>query len=37
MRKMMDRLLPRDIIWRPYEDHRVVRPFELVSIYSGWI
>ncbi|XP_045797515.1 protein MAIN-LIKE 1-like [Trifolium pratense] len=37
MRIMMDRLLPHDIIWMPYDDHRSVRPFETCSIYSGWI
>ncbi|MCI97066.1 hypothetical protein A2U01_0118366, partial [Trifolium medium] len=37
MRKMMDRLLPHDTKWTPYDDHRDVCPFEDIALYSGWI
>ncbi|XP_045798015.1 protein MAINTENANCE OF MERISTEMS-like [Trifolium pratense] len=37
MEKMMDRLLPYDITWTPYKDHRDVCPFEDIALYSGWI
>ncbi|MCI32661.1 serine/threonine-protein phosphatase 7 long form-like protein, partial [Trifolium medium] len=37
MQKMMDRLLPHDIAWTPYEDHQDVCPFEDIVLYSGWI
>ncbi|CAJ2642561.1 unnamed protein product [Trifolium pratense] len=37
MRKMMDRLLPHDTTWTPYEDHRDVWSFEDIALYSGWI
>ncbi|MCI50158.1 hypothetical protein A2U01_0071402, partial [Trifolium medium] len=37
MRTMMDRLLPHDITWNPYEDHQDVCPFEDIALYSGWI
>ncbi|MCI35185.1 serine/threonine-protein phosphatase 7 long form-like protein, partial [Trifolium medium] len=31
------RLLPHDITWTPYEDHRDVCPFNNIALYSGWI
>ncbi|MCI25648.1 serine/threonine-protein phosphatase 7 long form-like protein, partial [Trifolium medium] len=37
MRKMMDRLLPHDIAWTPYEDHWDVCPFKDIALYSGLI
>ncbi|CAJ2659463.1 unnamed protein product [Trifolium pratense] len=37
MRKMMDRLLPHDITWTPYKDHRDICTFEDITLYSGWI
>ncbi|MCI15032.1 serine/threonine-protein phosphatase 7 long form-like protein, partial [Trifolium medium] len=30
MRKMMDQLLPHDITWTPYEDHRDVCPMRIL-------
>ncbi|MCI83911.1 hypothetical protein A2U01_0105187, partial [Trifolium medium] len=37
MRLLMDRVLPHDITWRCYEDHRDICPFEDIALYSGWI
>ncbi|PNX87652.1 serine/threonine-protein phosphatase 7 long form-like protein, partial [Trifolium pratense] len=37
MRKMMDQLLPHDITWTPYKDHRDVCPFKDITLYSDWI
>ncbi|CAJ2672539.1 unnamed protein product [Trifolium pratense] len=37
MRKMMDQLLPHDITWTPYKDHRDVCPFKDITLYFDWI
>jgi hypothetical protein len=37
MRLLMDRILPHDITWMCYKDHRHVMPFDDISLYSGWI
>ncbi|MCI88114.1 hypothetical protein A2U01_0109400, partial [Trifolium medium] len=34
MWKMMDRLLPHNITWTPYEDHPNVCPFDDIALYS---
>ncbi|CAJ2639984.1 unnamed protein product [Trifolium pratense] len=36
-RSALDRMLTFDIHWNPYDNHRVTRPFEEISFYSGWI
>ena len=36
-RRRLDRLVADSVIWMPYDEHRVVRPFELISLFSGFI
>ncbi|GAU50435.1 hypothetical protein TSUD_134900 [Trifolium subterraneum] len=33
----LDRMEVDEVTFRPYEDHRHIRPFEDISWYSGWI
>ncbi|XP_058775806.1 protein MAIN-LIKE 1-like [Vicia villosa] len=35
IRAMLDQLTPHDIAWRPFEDHRVHRPFDDICLYRG--
>ena len=36
-RKRLDRLTSDGVCWMPYSDHRVVREFELISLFFGYI
>jgi hypothetical protein len=36
-RPIMDSLTPDDVIWRPFENHRGIIPFDLISMYSGYL
>ncbi|CAJ2672966.1 unnamed protein product [Trifolium pratense] len=36
-RPVLDALTPDDVIWRPFQDHRAAFPFDLVSMYSGYL
>ncbi|KAK2362374.1 protein MAIN-LIKE [Trifolium repens] len=36
-RPIMDSLTPDDVIWRPFENHRGIVPFDLISMYSGYL
>lgn len=36
-RPIMDALTPSDVIWRPFEDHRGVMPFDPITMYSGYL
>ena len=36
-RRKLDGITGVDVCWRPFENHRVVRPFEQISLYSGYI
>ena len=31
----LDALTPGDVIWRPFEDHRHIRPFDDICLYKG--
>jgi hypothetical protein len=33
----LDRLLPHDVDWACYDEHRQICPLQPVSLYSGWI
>ena len=35
--KCLDRLTSDGICWMPYSDHRVVKEFELISLFFGHI
>jgi len=37
VRAHLDRLTYSDLIWMPYQPHRVVRPFESISLFRGLI
>ena len=37
IRAHLDRLTYSDVIWAPYASHRSVRPFELISLFTGFI
>ena len=34
---LLDRLEMDDVRWHTYEDHREIRPFQLIVTYSGWL
>ena len=34
---LLDRLEMDDVRWHTYEDHREIRPFQLIVSYSGWL
>nr|XP_004506469.1 protein MAIN-LIKE 1-like [Cicer arietinum] len=36
-RKALDEIDVDEVSWTPYEDHRLKRPFEDVSLFRGWI
>ncbi|CAJ2645088.1 unnamed protein product [Trifolium pratense] len=36
-RPVLDALTPDDVIWRPFQNHRAALPFDLVSMYSGYL
>ncbi|XP_045802465.1 protein MAIN-LIKE 1-like [Trifolium pratense] len=36
-RPVLDALTPDDVIWRSFQDHRAALPFDLVSMYSGYL
>ncbi|KAK2438685.1 protein MAIN-LIKE [Trifolium repens] len=36
-RPIMDALTPSDVIWRPFESHRGSIPFDLHTMYSGYL
>ncbi|GAU10640.1 hypothetical protein TSUD_419770 [Trifolium subterraneum] len=36
-RTTLDRMEVDEVTFRPYEDHRYIRPFEDICWYSGWI
>nr|XP_004492202.1 protein MAIN-LIKE 1-like [Cicer arietinum] len=36
-RKALDEIDVDDICWTPYIEHRLKRPFEVVSLFRGWI
>nr|XP_012575551.1 protein MAINTENANCE OF MERISTEMS-like [Cicer arietinum] len=36
-RKALDEIDVDDICWTPYREHRPKRPFEVVSLFRGWI
>ena len=36
-RLLLDRLEVDDVRWHTYEDHREIRPFQLIVTYSGWL
>ncbi|XP_058775003.1 protein MAINTENANCE OF MERISTEMS-like [Vicia villosa] len=35
IRAVLDQLTPHDIVWHPFEDHRVHRPFDDICLYRG--
>ncbi|XP_050909140.1 protein MAIN-LIKE 1 [Lathyrus oleraceus] len=35
LRPILDELTPADVIWRPFEDHRVWRLFDEICLYRG--
>ncbi|XP_058742850.1 protein MAIN-LIKE 1-like [Vicia villosa] len=35
LRLVLDVLTPTDVIWRPFENHRVERPFDDICLYRG--
>jgi len=37
VRMQLDTISLGAVRWRPYEDHKGVRPFELISLFSGYI
>ena len=36
-RRKLDGVISVDVCWRPFEDHRVVRRFERICLFSGYI
>jgi len=37
VREQLDRLTLSDVIWRPYNSHRVSRPLEPISFFLGFL
>ena len=36
-RRQLDGLESSEVVWTPYDDHRIARPFEMISLFSGFI
>ncbi|MCI41058.1 serine/threonine-protein phosphatase 7 long form-like protein, partial [Trifolium medium] len=37
VRKTVDQLLPHNVDWACYEEHRHIFPLQPISLYSDWI